>query len=123
MRLNLNVRFFAALFCLVAASLLTPVVSAQTNRAVAKTNAPPPEGNRFLIIVDTSTSMKSYVDDTLQGVDEILQSSAGGQMHRGDTLGVWTFNTQLYPGVLPMQTWSLEAKNTIAARTEQFLKQ
>ncbi len=123
MRLNLNVRLLAVLMGWLAVSLLAPVVSAQTNHARAKTNAPAPEGNRFLLIVDTSASMKSSTNDTLQAVDELLQSGASGQMHRGDTLGVWTFNTQLYPGVLPLQTWTPEMKSAIAARTGQFLTQ
>jgi hypothetical protein len=123
MRLNLNLKPLAALFCLLAACFLPPRASAQTNHAHAKTNTPAPEGNRFLLIVDTSASMKSSAGDVLQAVDDIIQTSASGQMHRGDTFGVWTFNTQLYPGVLPLQTWSPESKNTIAARTEQFLKQ
>ncbi len=125
MRLNLKLKQITAFLCLAAICTLSPRTFAQTNGALAKNKpkAEPPGGNRFLFIIDTSASMKSTASDTLQAVDEIIQSSASGQLHRGDTLGVWTFNAQLYPGVLPLQTWSPENKNEIASRTGAFLKQ
>src|ERR1035437_629860 len=45
-----------------------------------------------------------------------------GQLQRGDTLGVWTFNDDLYTGRFPLQTWSPEAQQDIASRTLTFLK-
>jgi len=110
---------FIALLCL---ALLAPVVLGQTGSAPAKANTAP-SGNRFLFIVDTSASMKSSSEEVFQVVDDVIRSSASGQMHPGDTLGVWTFNRELYPGVMPLQTWATEDKNEIALRTLEFLKQ
>jgi von Willebrand factor type A domain len=124
MRSNLNfpARPIAAALALLAAALFAPCVSAQNHRAGPRTNAPAAGGNRFLMIVDTSASMKSGANEMLRAVEDILRSSASGQMHPGDTLGVWTFNEQLYPGVMPLQTWELENTNEIALRTLEFLK-
>ena len=66
--------------------------------------------------------MKSGSAEVLRAVDEVIRSSASGQMHPGDTLGVWTFNRELYPGVMPLQDWKPEDKNEIASRTLEFLK-
>lgn len=121
MRLNLNLKPLAALFCLLAALLLPPGVFAQTNNSPAKAIHEPTSGNRFLFIIDTSAAMKSSAGDMIQAVDDIIQSGASGQLHRGDTLGLWTFNNQLHPGVFPLQTWVPESKNLIAARTKDFL--
>ena len=123
--MKLKLKQITTLVCFAALCVLSPRAFAQTNGALAK-NKPktePPGGNRFLFIVDTSASMKSAADDMLQAVGEIVDSSASGQLHRGDTLGVWTFNAQLYPGVLPLQKWTPEDKKEIALRTAGFLKQ
>src|SRR5277367_1141349 len=98
-------------------------LAAQTNKPAGATNAAPVEkGNRFLLIVDTSASMKPSAGDVVRAVDEILLSGASSQLRPGDTLGVWTFNEQLHPGVMPLQTWRPEDKELVARRTREFLK-
>jgi hypothetical protein len=77
--------------------------------------------NRFLFIVDMSSGMKRHATDTLETVDKILRSSASGQLHPGDTIGVWTFNESLHTGILPLQTWEALDIDEIALRTTSFL--
>jgi len=52
----------------------------------------------------------------------LLVSGMNGQLRRGDTLGVWTFNADLYSGQFPLQQWSPETAGAITARALTFLK-
>lgn len=101
--------------CFLAATLF-----AQNTPAPAKGSVQP---NRFLFIVDTSASMERHARDVQQLVMNILSSSASGQMHRGDTLGVWTFNADVYTGNIPLQRWTPDDWWQIASRTSDFLRQ
>jgi hypothetical protein len=110
------------LLCLLAGCLFAPGLSAQP-AAAPKKPAPAQSANRFLFIVDTSTSMEKHRDDELDVVDEILRSSANGQLHRGDSIGVWTFNAEIYTGNMPLQVWLPEQRQEIALRTEEFIRE
>src|SRR5579884_1811871 len=133
MRLNLNPqteklfpkqgRFFPQFFL----SALLPVVlfvnlSARQLFAQPKTSEPPPISNRFLFIVDTSSAMKGLQQDELKVVYELLSTSASGQMHAGDSVGLWTFNQDVYSD-LPAQTWTAENHEQVIQRTLTFLQQ
>lgn len=78
--------------------------------------------NRFLFIVDTSAGMQRQAAPILDTVNQILTSRAGGQLYRGDTIGIWTFDNDLYTGSFPLQIWSPEEEQAIAARALDFLK-
>ncbi|HOS76257.1 MAG TPA: hypothetical protein PKW12_13460, partial [Verrucomicrobiota bacterium] len=88
----------------------------------AQTNSVQPKGNRYLFIVDTSRSMQRRSEAMLQVVRGLILSGFNGQIRRGDTLGLWTFNQGLYAGRLPLQVWSHEGREEIAARTIAFLE-
>jgi hypothetical protein len=75
-----------------------------------------------LFIVDTSLSMKLRASGALQRIEALLLSDINGNLRRGDTLGLWTFNEKLYAGQFPMQIWSPEQKKTIAKRFIAFMK-
>jgi hypothetical protein len=112
-----------------AALSCTTGLQAQDNKASpapapakkTATNAAP--SNRFLFVVDTSSGMKKHAAETSKAVDSIIRNSASGQMRRGDTLGLWTFNTDLYTGLYPLQTWLPENLDEVALMTQEFLKQ
>ena len=100
------------------AAALTPCpLLAQTNTARA-----PLPSNRCLLVVETSRSMQRRSDATLQIVQDMLKSGLAGQLRRGDTLGVWTYNESLYAGRFPLQTWSPEVQEDITLRALAFLK-
>jgi len=102
---------------LFVASLTPCPLLAQADKAKA-----PPPANRCLLVVETSRSMQRRSDAVLQTVQEMLKSGLAGQLRRGDTLGVWTYNESLYAGRFPLQTWSPEAQKDIALRVAAFLK-
>jgi hypothetical protein len=79
--------------------------------------------NRFLFVVDISTSMRKHGRDILDVVQTILSSGASGQLHVGDTIGVWTFNDDVYTGGMPLQTWSADDGPEIIQRITEFLSQ
>lgn len=106
--------------CFLAASAFAPDLSAQNKPAPATAAVPP---NRFLFIVDTSASMERHARDVQQLVVNLLSTSASGQLHRGDTLGVWTFNADVYTGNLPLQRWIPEDWWQIATHITEFLQQ
>ena len=102
---------------LLLTALITVPLRAQTN--TAKTL---PSSNRWLLIVETSRSMQRRADAALQTVQELLTSGMSGQLRRGDTLGIWTYNEGFYAGRFPLQKWSPEAQQDIAAHALTFLK-
>ena len=85
------------------------------------TKAPLPS-NRYLLVVETSRSMQRRADGVLQTVRDLLRSGLGGQLRRGDTLGIWTYNESLQAGRFPLQTWSPATQNDITLRTLAFLR-
>ena len=88
----------------------------------AQTNTSPP-GNRYLFVVETSRSMQSRSEGTLRAVQQLLNSGMGGQLRRGDTLGVWTYNDTLFAGKFRLQLWSPETHASTVANVVGFLQQ
>ena len=79
--------------------------------------------HRYLLVVDVSQSMSSRARNTLKALEDLLKSGMNGRMRDGDTLGIWTFNSQLYAGRFPLQRWSILDQAAIAERALVFLKQ
>ena len=50
---------------------------------------------RFLLIFDTSQDMKSRLKDEQLEINQLLATSMAGQLHDGDSIGVWTFDQAL----------------------------
>jgi len=101
---------------LLLAGLAPRPVCAQPNAAKA---APP--SHRCLLIVETSKSMQRRTNAVRGAVQELLASGLNGQLQAGDTLGMWTFDEDLYAGRFPLQTWSPQAQKDITLRTLTFL--
>jgi hypothetical protein len=75
-----------------------------------------------LFIVETSRATQRRLEGTVQAVQELLSSGLNGQLRRGDSIGLWTYNEELFTRQLPAQDWSAEARFDIAARVTGFLK-
>ncbi len=60
--------------------------------------------NRFLFIFDTSKNMKPRIENVQRALNTLLVTSFSGQLHKGDTIGVWTFNQELQTKGFPLQT-------------------
>jgi hypothetical protein len=73
--------------------------------------------------VDTSSALKKKSADAIREVENILHTAASGQIHMGDTIGLWTFNETLYAGKFPLQQWGHDNGDEIALRAGAFLKE
>ena len=104
-------------FLLMLAVLVPLSLSAQT-----KPVQPALSSDRCLLIVETSKSTRSCANAMVKVVQDMLMSGLNGQLRPGDTLGVWTFDDDLYTGRFPLQTWSALDQKDIARRTAAFLK-
>jgi hypothetical protein len=80
-----------------------------------------PIDNRFLLIFDTSADMKKRLPGVKVALDTMLAGSMGGQMHPGDSIGVWTFGQDLRAGEFPLQNWAPESGATIASNIMAFV--
>src|ERR1051325_2301542 len=98
-------------FCLTGILLLRPAW------------AQPISSNRFLFIVETSKAMKKQLPAAAQSVQELLASSLGGQLRAGDTLGIWTYDSELRAGVFPMQIWTERNHTLVANDAAGFLSE
>jgi hypothetical protein len=90
---------------------------------ISKTPAQPvvqPVENRFLLIFDTSSDMKKRLPAVQRALNTMLASGMRGQLHAGDSIGVWTFGRELSAKHL-MQPWVPERAATIASNIAQFV--
>jgi hypothetical protein len=114
---------FALPRLLVAGLLFVVARTPHTLLAQADKAKAPLPSNRYLLVVETSRSMQRWADGVRQTVQDLLKSGLGGQLRRGDTLGVWTYNESLYAGRFPLQTWSPETQEDVILHTLTFLKE
>lgn len=77
--------------------------------------------NRFLLIFDTSADMKKRLPAVEIALDTLLAGSMDGQMHPGDSIGVWTFGQDLHAGGFPLQIWDPENGAVIASNIMAFV--
>lgn len=119
LRPNRILRGSAAIaICSIALSFWTPL-RGQTNTS---TSARAAGGNRYLLVIETSKAMGRRSENVVGAVGDLLASGMGGQLRRGDTLGVWTYNEALHTGRFPLQRWSPEKKQVVNDTVIGFLE-
>ena len=77
--------------------------------------------SRFLFIFDTSKNMKPRLEALQKCLNILLATSLGGQMHAGDSMGVWTFNQALQTKGFPLQNWNPDNAVSIASNLVKFV--
>src|SRR5208283_3169516 len=81
-----------------------------------------PNGNsRFLLIFDTSSDMKRRLPAVQKALNDILAAGTNGQLHSGDSIGVWTFDQDLHAGQFPLQHWDSDNAAGIASDINAFV--
>ena len=83
--------------------------------------AAPTMPGRYLFIFDTSANMKNRAPAMQQAVTTMLATSMGGELHTGDTLGVWTLDQELHPGDFPLHVWDADDAASIAGNINDFI--
>src|SRR5882724_4070427 len=101
--------FFAAL----AGVLLISKVWAQEDQ--------PGVENRFLFIFGTSADMKSRIKSEQNEMNQLLSAAMHGELHMGDTMGVWTLGKNVGAGQFPQVPWNPDAAATIAEEINKFI--
>ena len=112
-RQNQIVRRALIFAALLAGTFLAPGLRAQP----AATNV----DNRFLLIFDISSDMKKRLPAVQEALDTMLATSVNGQLHSGDSVGVWTFDQDLHRGQFPLQYWMPENAPMIASNITRFV--
>ena len=77
--------------------------------------------NRWLLIFETTSSMRNRTNGLLNEVQDLVSTGMHGTIHPGDTIGIWTFNDKLHAGEAPLQWWWPEESNTIIRHTLKFV--
>ena len=91
---------------------------------ISKTPAQPatqPVENRFLLVFDTSSNMKKRLPAVQRALDTMLASNMRGELHAGDSIGVWTFDREMRPGQFPLQRWAPQNAAAIASNIIRFV--
>jgi hypothetical protein len=78
--------------------------------------------NRYLIVLETSRTMAPRVEGIKRSLGELLSSAMRGQLHAGDTIGIWTFNTEVKRGSFPLEKWNPESASQTAVRVQSFIQ-
>jgi hypothetical protein len=107
-RLFIRRSLTATLLWVLAGIFLSAIPSRAQNSAVQQRRME----NRFLIVIDTSSAMKSRSDGVEEAVTGLLASNMKGELRKGDTIGLWTYNDRLSTD-FPMQVWSEKKQQAI----------
>jgi hypothetical protein len=97
-------------------ALLAPAAWAQTNSTQTLSS------NRWLFVVDTSRVMQHRAEAIRQVAATLLANGMTGQMRRGDTVGIWTYDAELHAGKFPVHTWTPENSRVFARDVFGFLQ-
>ena len=102
---------------LVLTALIAGTFLASASRAQP---AAPKVDNRFLLIFDISSDMRQRMPAVQNALDTLLATSANGQLHSGDTVGVWTFDQTLHRGKFPAARLEPENAPMIASTSSSL---
>ena len=75
------------------------------------------------MIFDTSAAMKKRLPAVEVAVKNFLTTGGSGQLHAGDSVGVWTFDQQLRTGQFPLIHWSPVNVGETASNLVAFVRQ
>lgn len=81
-----------------------------------------PTAERFLFVVDTSSSMKRLDAANRQALFDLVYYGLNGRMLPGDTFGIWTFDEDIHTGEFPLQIWNPAQNLELASQAATFLK-
>ena len=92
-------------------------------RRAPATPRPAPDGQRFLFVVDISSSMRDTDAANRQALFDMLFTGLDGQMRSGDTFGLWFYNDKLRAGTFPMQIWDEKDPFPVASLATKYLRE
>jgi hypothetical protein len=96
------------------------LLSAACSRADEPTEKHRRMENRFLFVVDASSAMKARAVGVEEAVNGLLESNMKGELRKGDTIGLWTYNDHLDTD-FPMEVWSEKKRDGILTEVREHL--
>jgi hypothetical protein len=99
---------------LILQALPAASVRAQTNDVTAE--------SRYLFVFETSSAMKRRAENLQRTVGDLIFTGMSDQLREGDTIGVWTFNSTLSAGNLPLIRWVPARRMNTANSVTDFLR-
>jgi len=79
--------------------------------------------NRWLFVFNTSAAMRDRTNGVEAVTQDLLTTAMHGTLRPGDTIGIWTYSSELHADEAPLQTWSPNTAPAIAYNTVLFLRQ
>lgn len=86
-----------------------------------QTAAPALAQDRWLLVFENSAAMKKRMPAVGLELQKLFAFSMNGQLHGGDSLGVWTFDQTLHVGEFPLSMWEPELAANTASNLVVFL--
>ena len=76
--------------------------------------------DRLLVILDISSGMQKRSENMQRVISQMFSSGFNGQLRRGDTIGMWTYNDSLHTGEFPLQRWTPQSARQVTSLAVQF---
>jgi hypothetical protein len=83
---------------------------------------PPRAQHNFLFVVDSSISMESRKATAIKWVREAIASRFDGQIETGDSIDIWTYDTENNLTGFPPQIWTPSSAKQIADAAAAYLE-
>lgn len=80
------------------------------------------QAERWLFVFDTSYQMKKDLPATITTLEQMLGTSAGGQLNAGDSVAVWTYDQKLHTSGFPLIGWNPIQAADISSSIVTYLK-
>ena len=83
---------------------------------------PPRAQHNFLFVIDSSISMESRKATAIKWVREAIASRFDGQIETGDSIDIWTYDTENNLNGFPPQIWTPSTAKQISDDAAQYLE-
>ena len=77
---------------------------------------------RYLLVVDTSSSMSRQKAITTDTIGKLILSGVSGRIRTNEAWSIWTFDDRLHTNVFPAQMWDPRRRGEAANRAYRFLR-
>lgn len=114
-------RLFAATF---AIWLAGSAITSAANPAPARPDGLPPmqDGNRYLFLIDVSSSMALCSETTEKTVRDLVRSGMNGEMNPGDAFAIWPYREKVFADAFAPETWLPQLNDKLADTAGRFVK-
>lgn len=85
-------------------------------------NAQPAKPGRWLLVFDTSVTMKKRLPGATEALNQFLKSGADGQLQAGDEMALWLYSQQLQPGLFPLTTWNAAKSAEVSSNMVSLIR-